>query len=129
VRLRCVYATATHFYASAYAFPKNTTAAVAGLTLTDTAILSGAYFPNGTMTFTLTGPGGFNASDQLSGCCPTGPFTVSFTLPPGALSGTYTFNTTYADDPNNMSAAAAPEFVNVTVPTVPGPIAGAGLPG
>jgi hypothetical protein len=107
----------------------STTAAVpAGLTLTDTAHLVGGYFPHGEIDFNLTGPGiGTESHTVLVNG--SGDYTTSITLLPSALSGTYTWNVNYDADLNNMSSTAPAEMVNVTVPSVPGPIVGAGLPG
>jgi uncharacterized repeat protein (TIGR01451 family) len=73
-------------------------------TLTDSATLSGVNKPGGTITFTLTGPGGFSVthSDTVSG---TGAYTAGVTLPTtGQVAGTYTWSAHYSGDANNASA-------------------------
>jgi hypothetical protein len=79
-------------------------------TLNDSATLSGGYFPQGTLTFTVTGPGGTytdhvtvngNGSyDTSKGDNPGG-----FTLPTsGTVVGTYTWTAHYTPDANNLAA-------------------------
>jgi uncharacterized repeat protein (TIGR01451 family) len=73
-------------------------------TLTDTAALSGGYFPTGSIVFTLTGPGGFSYTqpEPVNG---DGTYTASTTLPTtGLVAGTYTWTVTYGGDANNNSA-------------------------
>ena len=74
-----------------------------GLTLTDTAVLSGGYHPTGTIDFRLTGPGGFvyTQTDTVSG---SGTYTASTTLPATAAPGTYTWTAHYNGDDNNAAA-------------------------
>jgi hypothetical protein len=88
------------------------------------------YFPTGSITFTLTGPAGVVATvtDPVDG---NAAYFASVELQPGALPGLYFWTDTYSGDSNNQSITAGNEFVNVTqVPAaVPGPVAGAGLPG
>ena len=72
--------------------------------LTDTADLTGGYFPTGSIVFTLTGPGGFSftQTDTVSG---NGTYTASTTLPTtGTVAGTYTWTATYEGDDNNAAA-------------------------
>ena len=71
--------------------------------LSDSAVLSGGYFPTGSITFTLSGPDGFSFShmDTVSG---NGTYTASDTLPTtGTVAGTYTWSATYSGDANNNS--------------------------
>ena len=72
-------------------------------TLTDTAVLSGGYFPTGNIVFTLTGPGGFSytQTDTVSG---NGTYTASTTLPT-TVAGTYTWTARYGGDVNNNAAS------------------------
>src|SRR5205823_1552745 len=73
-------------------------------TLSDSAVLSGGFFETGTITFTLTGPGGFSytQTDTVSG---NGTYTAGDTLPTmGQVAGTYTWPEHYAGDGNNVSA-------------------------
>jgi hypothetical protein len=74
------------------------------LTLTDTATLSGGYFPTGSIVFTLTGPGGFSfmQTDTVSG---NGTYTASAPLPTtGTVAGVYTWTAQYIGDANNNAA-------------------------
>jgi uncharacterized repeat protein (TIGR01451 family) len=71
--------------------------------LSDSAELSGGYFPTGNLVFTLSGPGGFSESqtDTVNG---NGTYTARITLPEtGMVAGTYTWTVTYAGDDNNNS--------------------------
>ncbi len=75
-------------------------------TLSDSAVLSGAYFPTGSITFTLTGPGGATVdtvTDPVSG---DGTYVASDTLPSsGAVAGAYTWHATYASGDGNNNGA------------------------
>src|SRR5204863_7698865 len=74
-------------------------------TLTDSAVLSGGTNPTGSITFTLTGPGGFSftQTDTVHG---NGNYTAGDTLPTsGQVAGTYTWSAVYSGDGNNASAA------------------------
>jgi uncharacterized repeat protein (TIGR01451 family) len=74
------------------------------VTLSDSALLSGGYFPTGSIAFTLTGPGGFSftQNDTVSG---NGAYTASTILPiAGPVAGTYTWTVQYGGDPNNAAA-------------------------
>jgi hypothetical protein len=74
-----------------------------GATLSDSAVLSGGFFETGTITFTLTGPGGFSytQTDTVSG---NGTYTASDMLTAGAAAGTYTWSATYSGNGNNLTA-------------------------
>ncbi len=72
--------------------------------LTDTADLTGGYFPTGSIIFTLTGPGGFvyTQTDTVSG---NGAYLANTTLPTtGTVTGTYTWTANYEGDTNNAAA-------------------------
>ncbi len=72
--------------------------------LTDTATLSGGYKPTGTITFTLTSPGGKVVDTET--VCVTGDGTYS--TPNGyvpTVAGTYTWSATYSGDVNNTVAS------------------------
>jgi hypothetical protein len=85
------------------ASPGSVTLGTSGATLSDSAVLSGGFFETGTITFTLTGPGGFSftQTDTVSG---NGTYTASDALTAGAATGTYTWSATYAGDGNNLTA-------------------------
>jgi hypothetical protein len=74
-----------------------------GATLSDSALLSGGFFETGTITFTLTGPGGFSytQTDTVSG---NGTYTASDMLTAGAAAGTYTWSAVYNGNGNNLTA-------------------------
>jgi uncharacterized repeat protein (TIGR01451 family) len=74
-----------------------------GATLSDSAVLSGGFFETGTITFTLTGPGGFSFThtDTVNG---NGTYTASDMLTAGAATGTYTWSAVYSGDGNNLTA-------------------------
>ncbi len=96
-------------------------------TLTDTAVLSGGYFPIGSIVFTLTGPNGFldTQTDTVSG---NGTYSAQTTLPT-TVAGTYTWTARYGGDPNNNAASdqgGSAEQVTVapaspTITTTPSP--------
>jgi hypothetical protein len=84
--------------------------------------LSGAYFPTGSIVFTLIGPGGFafTETETVNG---NGAYTLTVTLPTtGTVPGTYVWSVTYGGDANNLGEFASPEPVFVGgVPEVPEP--------
>src|SRR5205807_38053 len=89
---------------STVATPAAATLATTAPTLSDSAVLSGGYFPTGSIVFTLTGPGGFSytQTDTVSGA---GTYSASTMLPTmGAVAGTYTWTAHYSGDANNKSA-------------------------
>ena len=109
----------------------NVTLSAAPVTLTDTATLSGAFDPTGTITFTLIAPGGVTPVDTETVTVngdgtyqtPTG-----YTLPgSGTVIGTYSWAATYSGDGNNIGAtefgeqtavsAAKPTLTTVASPT------------
>src|SRR5262249_50799943 len=74
------------------------------VTVSDSAVLSGGFSPTGTITFILSGPGGFSftQTDTVSG---NGTYTAGDVLPTmGIVAGTYTWSAHYAGDANNNSA-------------------------
>src|SRR5262249_25778593 len=73
-------------------------------TMSDPAGLSGGFFETGTITFVLTGPGGFSytQTDAVNG---NGIYTAGDTLPTtGLVAGTYSWSAQYSGDGNNASA-------------------------
>ena len=119
------------------ASPPTVTLGTTAPTLSDSAVLSGGYFPTGNLVFTLTGPAGFSytQTDTVSG---NATYTASTTLPTtGTVAGTYTWTAHYVGDANNNAASdqggpteetvvspASPTIVttaspNVTLPTGP----------
>ncbi len=82
------------------------------VTLTDSAVLSGGYFPTGSIVFTLTGPGGFSytQTDTVNG---NGTYTASTTLPTtGMVAGTYTWTVTYDGDASNHTVTETGSAAN-----------------
>ena len=83
------------------ASPPTVTLGTTAPTLSDSAVLSGGYFPTGNIDFTLSGPGGFSytQTDTVSG---NGTYTASTTLPTtGTVAGTFTWTVTYGGNANN----------------------------
>jgi hypothetical protein len=86
------------------ASPSSTSGATAP-TLSDSAVLSGGFFATGTITFTLSGPGGFSytQTDTVSG---DGTYNAAVRLPnTGIAAGTYAWSVVYSGDANNLSAS------------------------
>jgi len=82
------------------------------VTLSDSAVLSGGYYPTGSITFTLSGPDGFSYSqtDPVSG---NGTYMASDTLPTtGTVAGTYTWSAAYSGDANNKVASETGSATN-----------------
>jgi hypothetical protein len=100
------------------ASPGSVTLGSSGATLSDSAVISGGFFETGTVTFTLTGPGGFSytQTDTVSG---NGTYTASDMLSAGAAAGTYTWSATYNGDGNNLTAHDQGGTAEQTVITVP----------
>ncbi len=76
-------------------------------TITDSADLEGAYFPTGSITFTLTLNGNpVPAATQTDTVTGNGTYGASFTLPTtGTVAGTYLWHAVYTSgDGNNMAA-------------------------
>jgi PKD domain len=105
--------------------------------LSDTAVLSGGYLPDGlpsSITFTLAGPGGFSytQTDPITG---NGTYSASTSLlGTSILGGTYTWTATYSGDANNKSAkdqGGSSEQTVVTLPAETAKISGPtiGVPG
>src|SRR5262249_8529774 len=105
------------------ASPASATLGSLPATLSDSAVLSNRSGENGTITFTLTGPGGFHytQTDTVSG---NGTYTASTTFPTtGTLAGTYTWSAVYSGDANNTSATdqggtAEQTFVSLAAPAL-----------
>src|SRR5262249_8726442 len=76
-------------------------------TLSDTAVLSGAFNPTGSIVFTLTGPGGaviYTQTDTVDG---NRSYTATSTPLPttGLVAGLYTWTAVYEGDGNNDAVA------------------------
>ena len=86
--------------------PDNVTLSSNGpVTLTDSAVLAGGFDPTGSITFTLSGPGGFSYS-QTDTVSDNGTYAASTTLPAsGTVAGTYTWSASYGGDDNNDAAS------------------------
>src|SRR6516225_503313 len=90
----------------------NVTLSASRVTLSDSATLSGGSNPTGTITFTLTAPGGTTVDTQIVAVNGNKTYAtpVGFKLPTaGTVAGTYSWNATYSGDPNNNPANASPE--------------------
>jgi hypothetical protein len=110
------------------ASPGSVTLGTSGATLSDSAVLSGGFFETGSITFTLTGPGGFSftQTDTVNG---NGTYTASDALTAGAATGTYTWSATYSGNDNNLTAVDQGGAAEQTVVTPPQVLSGALTPG
>ncbi len=107
------------------------------VTLSDSAVLSGGYLPDGltssiAFTLKLGATTVYSTSDTLTG---NGTYTASYTLPTtGKVAGTYTWSVSYVGDGNNKAAAdqggTAEQTVvspaSPTITTTPGVVCAAG---
>jgi hypothetical protein len=83
------------------------------LTLSDSATLSGGYFPTGAIVFTLTGPGGF-VFTETNAVAGNGTYTASTLLPTAGIeAGTYVWAVDYLGDGNNNAIGASLEPISV----------------
>ena len=105
--------------------PKSVTLGTSGVTLTDSAVLSGGTSPTGSISFTLVYKGSTVDTETVSVSgngiysTPTGYMLASS----GAVTGSYQWNATYSGDGNNGSvsennAPAERVTVNPASPTV-----------
>src|SRR5208337_2909927 len=96
------------------ASPATTTLGTTAPTISDTATLSGAYFPTGSITFTLTLNGNaVSAATQTDTVTANGPYSASYTLPTsGTVAGTYTWSAAYSSDANNNAASETGSATN-----------------
>jgi uncharacterized repeat protein (TIGR01451 family) len=98
------------------ASPTTVTLGPNGATLTDTARLSGGFFPTGDIVFELFFNGGsdpvFTQAVTVNG---NGNYTTSFTLPSTGPAGVYQWVAVYGGDPNNNSVATVLGDEPVTV--------------
>jgi len=96
---------------------------IAGTTLTDIAHLSGGYLPTGTIIFLLIAPGGLPVDTETVTVNGNGTYTTptGFTVPTGAVGGTYVWHVLYNGDANNNAATANLENVTVGVNPFPPP--------
>ena len=79
-------------------------------TLTDTASLAGGYRPGGTITFTLTGPGGTTIDTETATVSGNGSYTTpaGYPLPvanSGTVAGSYQWDAVYSGDANNIESS------------------------
>ena len=88
--------------------PTSATLGPTPTTLSDSATLSGGSAPTGSITFTLTAPGGPVVDTETVTVNGNGTYSTptGFTLPTtGTASGTYQWNATYSGDGNNNAFA------------------------
>ncbi|WP_408893365.1 S-layer homology domain-containing protein [Paenibacillus taichungensis] len=79
--------------------------------------LTGGYYPTGTITFSLSAPGGATVDTETVTVNGNGTYTTptGFTLTPSeAVTGTYTWNVTYSGDSNNIASTSSSDC-SVTV--------------
>jgi hypothetical protein len=89
-----------------------------GVPLTDSATLSGGYFPTGSITFTLTNPGGTVVDTETVTVNGDGTYTTPNGFVPTVV-GTYHWVAAYSGDGNNnsISSNAGDEPETVTPPS------------
>jgi len=98
-----------------------TLGATSAPTLSDSAVLAGGNLPDGlpgSITFTLTGPGGFfyTQTDTVAG---DGTYNAATTLPAtGVVAGTYTWSARYSGDAANNGAKDQGGSAEQTVLTI-----------
>jgi hypothetical protein len=95
-----------------------------GSTLTDSATLSGGYFPTGIVTFTLTDPGGSVVDTEITSVDGNATYTTpnGFTLFRGSAAGTYIWTASYTGDASNNDEISSLGPVSVgSVGSVPEP--------
>jgi hypothetical protein len=105
-----------------------------GAALTDSANLTGGYNPTGSLTFTLTAPGGTVVSMQTVTVSGNGVYkTPSGYTPngPGTLTGAYQWQVSYSGDTNNKASSPGSESETVKpatpkITTTAGPAVGVG---
>jgi hypothetical protein len=81
-----------------------------GVPLTDSATLSGGFSPTGTITFTLTGPGGGVVDTETVAVNGNGTYSTPHGFVPTAATGagTYQWVASYGGDANNNPVASTP---------------------
>jgi len=93
------------------------------MTLFDSAVLSGGYFPTGTITFTLVAPSGGTVDTETVTVDGNGTYTTptGYTLTPGTAtaSGTYQWDATYTSGNGNNAAASDVNDSNERVKVCP----------
>jgi hypothetical protein len=102
--------------------PTSVTLGTTGVTLKDSAVLSGGYFPTGTITFTLVAPGGATVDTETVTVNGNGTYTTptGYTLPTtGTVTGTYQWNATYTSGDGNNNAASDINATDEQVPVSP----------
>jgi glyoxylate utilization-related uncharacterized protein len=90
-----------------------TTEVVGTAALKDTATLSGGTSPTGTITFTLTGPGGSTVDTEMVSVSGNGTYSTPTGFVP-TTAGSYSWVASYSGDPANSGATSSPEPVSVT---------------
>jgi hypothetical protein len=102
--------------------PTSATLGTTPVTLFDSAVLSGGYFPIGTITFTLVAPGGGTVDTETVTVDGNGTYTTpaGYTLPTtGALTGTYQWNASYTTGDGNNNGASDLNASDEQVPVSP----------
>src|SRR5208282_2104232 len=102
--------------------PTSVTLDTTTVTLFDSAVLSGGYFPTGTITFTLVSPGGATVDTETVAVDGDGTYTTptGYTLPTtGTVTGTYQWNATYTSGDGNNNGASDIDSTDEQVPVSP----------
>ena len=86
--------------------PTSVTLGTTASTLNDTAVLSGGYYPTGSILFQLYDPTDTVIHSETATVSGNGSYSTSgYTLPTGAVTGVYEWDASYAGDTNNNSSA------------------------
>jgi hypothetical protein len=102
--------------------PTSATLGTTTVTLLDSAVLSGGYFPTGTITFSLVAPGGATVDTETVTVDGNGTYTTptGYTLPTtGTVTGTYQWNASYASGNGNNNDSSDVGATDEQVPVIP----------
>jgi hypothetical protein len=117
------------------ATPGGTVVVGSGVALTDSVTLAAGFRPTGTITFTLTAPGGNTLDSETATVAGNGTYRTPTGYVPtgtGTLTGAYTWIASYSGDSNNNPATppgAVTESVSAATPTLTVTPAGTVVPG
>jgi hypothetical protein len=102
--------------------PTSATLGTTTVTLLDSAVLSGGYFPTGTITFSLVAPGGGTVDTETVTVDGNGTYTTptGYTLPTtGTVTGTYQWNASYTSGNGNNNDVSDINASDEQVPVSP----------
>ena len=97
-----------------------------GARMSDSATLSGGYFPSGTLTFMLLNPGNAVVDSETVTVTGNGTYTTPTGFFPTTTAGTYQWRVSYTGDGNNNTvsspAGSEPEIVQQVHLTITAPV-------